>query len=245
MDDQPVGTQTQAPVKGGRKNGVAWGLIFILGGLILFAQQLGWLGPRYNWWALFILVPALASLGGALSAWQATGRFNAAARSGLGGGIVLLTLAMIFLLGLDWSIWWPLMVLAGGFSIFLEGFGKRSSPGATGILSMGLWIGLGVLFIGAGFLLKNLGILDLSSLVGTYKWWAIAILVPGFGALINGLAVSVSARKFSGAAFGLVIFGLATLLVGAIAFLGISWTILGPALLILLGLAVLFGIFRK
>jgi len=82
-------------------------------------------------------------------------------------------------------------------------------------------------------------------LLGAYKWWAIAILVPGFGALINGLAASVTGGKFSGAAFGLVLFGLATLLVGGIAFLGISWNILGPALLILFGLAVLFGIFRK
>jgi len=51
--------------------------------------------------------------------------------------------------------------------------------------------------------------------------------------------------KRSGAAFGLLVFGLMTLAVGVIAFLGIQWEILGPTLLILLGVAVLFGIFRK
>jgi len=45
--------------------------------------------------------------------------------------------------------------------------------------------------------------------------------------------------------FGLTLFGLAAIVVGIIAFFGISWDILGPALLILVGLGILFGIFRK
>lgn len=246
MEDQPLGTQTQMPGRPKRKNsGAVWGLILIIGGLILIGQQLGWLGPRYNWWALFILAPALASFGSAFTSLQNTGKFSAAVRGGLGGGIVLLTLSLMFLFGLDWSIWWPLMVAAGGLAVFLEGISGKEVEGVGGILNIGLWIGLGAIYLGIGFLLKNLGIYDIGILFGDYYWWAVAILIPGFGALLGGLISATKGGRYSAAAFGLAIFGLATLAVGVIAFLGVSWDILTPTLLILAGLAILFGIFRK
>lgn len=246
MEGQPEGTQTPMPAQPKKKSsGVTWGLILIFGGIILFSQQLGLLGPRYNWWALFILVPALASFGGAFTAMQKTGKFNAAVRGGLGGGIVLLTLSLMFLFGLDWAVWWPLMVLAGGVSVFLEGLGGKEIEGVAGVFNIGLWIGLGAIFLGTGFLLKNLNVFDLAAVFGAYNWWAVAILIPGIGAVLGGLLSPLSAKKYTGAAFGLTMFGLATIIVGIIAFLDISWTILGPALLILGGLAILFGIFRN
>lgn len=244
MDDQPV--VTQAPGKLKKKNsGIVWGLILIIGGLILIGQQLGWLGPRYNWWALFILAPALASFGSAFTTLQNTGKFGAAVRGGLGGGIVLLTLALMFLFGLDWAVWWPLMVLAGGLSVFLEGISGKEVEGVGGILNIGLWIGLGAIFLGAGFLLKNLNIYDIAEVFGNYRWWAVAILIPGFGALLGGLISAGRTGRYSGTAFGLTLFGLATLAVGVVALVGVSWDILTPTLLILAGLAILFGIFRK
>lgn len=246
MDDQPVLTQTQVSVKPKKKNsGVVWGLILIIGGLILLGQQLGWLGPRYNWWALFILAPALASFGSAFTTLQNTGKFGAMVRAGLGGGIVLLTLALMFLFGLDWAVCWPLMVLAGGLSIFLEGISGKEVEGVGGILNIGLWIGLGIIFLGAGFLLMNLDIYDIAAVFGKYRWWAVAILIPGLGALLGGLVSAGQAGRYSGTAFGLTMFGLATLAVGVVALVGVSWEILTPTLLILAGLAILFGIFRK
>lgn len=247
MEGQPEEIQTPAPAKPKKKSsGIVWGFILIIGGIILFTQQLGMLGPRYNWWALFILVPALASFGGAFTALQQTGKFNAAVRGGLGGGIVLLTLALMFLFGLDWAVWWPLMVLAGGVSVFLEGLGGKEIEGVSGILNIGLWIGLGAIFLGAGFLLINLDIYDISTVFGRYNWWAVSILIAGIGAALGGIISPLLTRgKYTGAAFGLTLFGLATIIVGVIAFLGVSWNILGPALLILAGLAILFGIFRK
>jgi len=244
MENQPVITQTPAPIKREKRHGYVWGLIFIIGGIVLIAQQLGWLGPRYNWWALFILVPALASLGAGFSVLTSSGKFGAAVRAGLGGGLVLLTLSAMFLFGLDWSVWWPLMVLVPGITIFLEGFGTEQPAGVGGVLNIGLWIGLGVIYLGGGFLAKNLGIYDLSAVFDPYRWWAIAILIPGAGALLGGL-VGMARGKRAGAAFGLMVFGILTLAVGVIAFLGIQWEILGPTLLILLGVAVLVGIFRK
>jgi len=245
MDQQPVSTQTQVPAKHGRRQGWIWGLIFIVGGVILIAPQMGLLGPRYNWWALFIFIPALASLGGGCAELQRSGKFGSAVRAGLGGGLVILTVGLILLLGMDWTIWWPLLVLVVGFTIFLEGFGTEAPAGVTGIFNFGLWIGLGAMVLGAGFLAKNLGIYDPAAAVTPYRWWAIPILIPGVGAVLGSLAGFLRGKPSFGRSFGLFIFGLMTLATGVIAFLGINWNILGPTLLILLGASILFGIFRK
>ena len=245
MNQQSVETQTQTPARREKRRSWIWGFVFIIGGIILLAQQVGWLGARYNWWALFILVPALASLGGGFSELQRSGGFGAAVRAGLGSGLILLTLSLIFLFGLDWSQWWPLMVLVAGLTIFLEGFGTVAPAGVGGILNVGLWIGLGAMFLGAGFLAKNLGIYDVSSVFDPLHWWAVAILVPGIGALLGGLASMLRGGKAAIGGFGLLLFGLMTMSVGLIALLGVSWRILAPTMLILAGFAILFGIFRK
>jgi hypothetical protein len=245
MDQEPVRTQAQVPARREKRGNWILGFIFIIGGVILIAQQLGWLGARYNWWALFIMVPALASLGGGFSELQSSGKFGAAVRAGLGGGLILMTLSLVFLFGLDWSVWWPLMVLVAGVAIFLESFGTKAPAGVGGILNMGLWIGLGAMFLGAGFLAKNLGIYDISAVFDPLRWWAVAILIPGVGALLGGLFSMLRGGKAAMAGFGLLLFGLMTLTVGLIALLGVSWAILTPTLLILAGFAILFGIFRK
>lgn len=245
MEQQPVNTQNQTPARSHRGRGWIWGLIFIVGGLILIAQQMGLLGPRYNWWALFIFIPALASLGSGISEMQRSGKFGGAVRAGIGGGLVVLTVAILLLLGLDWAVWWPVLVLVVGLVIFLEGFGTEAPVGVTGIFNIGLWLGLGGMALGAGFMAKNLGIYDVSAVFTPNRWWGIPILIPGIGAVLGGLAGFVSGKPGFGTSFGLLIFGLMTLATGTIAFLGINWNILAPTVLILLGVAVLFGIFRR
>ncbi|MEN4011524.1 MAG: hypothetical protein AB1453_02560 [Chloroflexota bacterium] len=228
-------TSTNRPA---RKGSAWWGLILIFAGAIIFAQQAGWLGPRYNWWALFILIPAFGSLTGAFYAFQHTGKFNAAVRSGLGSGLIVLTVAFIFLFGLDWSRYWPLMVIVPGFAILLGGFSRREW------LNMAFWIGLGAMFLGTGFLGINLNTFDLSAVFAPNHWWAIAILIPCAGAFINALLVGLRGGRF-GEVLGLVVFGLLNGATGLVAFFGMDWNLLGPALLIVAGVGILLGIFTK
>jgi hypothetical protein len=141
-----------------RRSGVFWGLALIVVGVIIFAQQTGLLSQNFNWWAAFILIPAFASFNTAYNAFRSSGKFNAAVRSSLGGGLIVLTVAVMFLLNLDWSVYWPLMVIVPGFTVFLNGFGRPSS--GAGFASVSLWIGLGAMFLGAGFLVDNLHILN-------------------------------------------------------------------------------------
>lgn len=225
-----------------KRSGAFWGLVLIVAGLIIFAQQTGLIGEQFNWWALFILIPAFGSFAGAFSAWQNSGKFNAAVRSGIGGGLVVLTVALIFLFGLDWSVYWPLMVIVGGFSFFLNGFETGS---AAGVVSVSFWIGLGVMFLGLGFLGDYLNWFDPQSYFEPYRWWAVAILIPGIGALINSMFATIRARRFNSTAFGLFVFGLLVTATGVVALLGVSWDLLGPVLLIVLGLSVMLGIFSR
>lgn len=225
-------------VKPPRRSGAWWGLLLIFAGVIIFAQQAGWLGPRYNWWALFILIPAFGSLTGAFYAFQHSGKFNAAVRSGLGSGLIILTVALMFLFGLDWSKFWPLMVIVPGFAILLGGFSSREW------INMAFWIGLGAMFLGAGFLGINLNVFDLSARFAPNNWWAIAILIPSVGAFITALLVGSRGGRF-GEVIGLVIFGLLTGATGLVAFFGMDWNLLGPTLLIIAGVGILLGIFSK
>ncbi len=226
-----------------RRSGAFLGTVLIVVGIIIFAQQTGLLSGRFNWWALFILIPAFGSLGAAFSSFQNTGKFNAAVRSGIGGGVFLLTLTFILLFGLDWTVYWPLMVIAAGVSFFLNGF--ETHGGMAGLVSTQLWIGLGAIYLGLGFLADHLGWLDPQAFFGPYRWWAVAILIPGAGALINALFAAGRGGKFFGPVLGLIIFGLMVTATGLVALLGFSWNLLGPILLIVVGLGIMLGIFAR
>lgn len=241
--EQPSTTPNESRPVRRRRSGAFWGAVLIVVGVIIFAQQTGLLSEQFNWWALFILIPAFGSLGAAFTSFQSSGKFNAAVRSSLGGAIVLLTLTFILLFGLNWAVYWPLMVVAAGFSFFINGLETDGSK--AGIISMQLWIGLGAIYLGLGFLADKLGWLDPQAYFGPYRWWAVAILIPGAGALINALIAAARGGKFFGAAFGLVVFGLMVIATGVVALLGFSWNLLGPILLIVVGLGVMLGIFFR
>lgn len=241
--EQPSPAQQDSRRSRRRSSGVFWGLVLIAVGIIIFAQQTGLVSGQFNWWALFILIPAFGSLGAAFSGFQSSGKFNAAVRSGIGGAVILLTLAFMLLFGVDWAVYWPLMVIAAGFSFFINGL--ETHGGMAGLISMQLWIGLGAIYLGLGFLADNLGWLDPQAYFGQYRWWAVAILIPGAGALINALIAAGRGGKFFGAAFGLVFFGLVVIATGIVALLGFSWNLIGPILLIVVGLGVILGIFAR
>jgi hypothetical protein len=86
--------------------------LIILGGVFMF-QNMGAL-LIHNWWALFILLPALGSFATAYGAYRSSGRLTPLARNSLVGGLILTAIAGFFLLDLDWARWWPtLLILAG------------------------------------------------------------------------------------------------------------------------------------
>ncbi len=98
---------------------IAIGIIFVLRNISGFTLD--------NWWALFILIPALGSLA---TAWQMyekhERRFTAASRGPLVGGIILLAVTAVFLFKLDWGVIWPGFIILAGLGVLFSAFERRS-----------------------------------------------------------------------------------------------------------------------
>jgi Flp pilus assembly protein TadB len=104
------------------RSGNAWipGVILVLVGVFLMMQNLG---ARIfnNWWALFILIPALGAFANAWRAYQEAGRqLTNGARNSLFGGLILTWVAAMFLFNLNWSLLGPILLIVIGIGIFLN-----------------------------------------------------------------------------------------------------------------------------
>lgn len=97
-----------------------WGGAIMLVGVVLLLNNFGYTHIRlHNWWALFILLPGLNLLMMAYSRYRDTGRFTAHARRTGFGGVVVTTIGLVFLLGLNWSMAGPIMLVFGGLYLLL------------------------------------------------------------------------------------------------------------------------------
>jgi uncharacterized membrane protein len=106
----------------------AWiaGSVLILLGIVFIVQNIAGLSLG-NWWALFILIPAIGSLMTAFRMYERNDRrFTSASRGPLIGGLVLLAIAAVFLFNLDWGKVWPLILILGGLGLLLTSFERRS-----------------------------------------------------------------------------------------------------------------------
>ena len=96
----------------------------------------------------------------------------------------------------------------------------------------GAWIGGAVLIvIGLVLLLGNLGV------TSTFleNWWALFILIPAFGAFAGAYRSYRDSGRFTGAIVGALIGGLVLTLVALTFLFGLDWRLMGPVLLIGLG----------
>ena len=100
-------------------NGWVGGAILILLGGIFLLQNFG-VVYAFNWWALFILIPAVGAFGAAWTAYRQTGRLGIAARGSLIGGIVLSMVAVAFLFNLNWALVGPALLILAGFGILIN-----------------------------------------------------------------------------------------------------------------------------
>ena len=97
----------------------AGGILILIGALYLVRNLTGFDLGDWNWWALFILIPAFAFLTRAWRTYQAEGRLTGATRSPLVTGLVLLLITAIFLLDLSWGTMWPLFLIIAGVGALL------------------------------------------------------------------------------------------------------------------------------
>jgi peptidoglycan/LPS O-acetylase OafA/YrhL len=109
----------------GMRSGQIWFAValIVIGAIFLLRNYAGL--EIGNWWALFFLIPAVGSLASAWSSWR-SGMHPAAVTGQLVGGLILLSVAAIFLLELQWSKIWPVFLILFGVGALLPSLlGRR------------------------------------------------------------------------------------------------------------------------
>ena len=103
--------------------GGAWivGIILIVLGGMFLVNTTGVIAiPLTNWWALFILLPAIGSLSAAWRTYQEEGRLAGPARGALLVGLCLAFITFMFLFEINWTYVGPILVILVGIAIILN-----------------------------------------------------------------------------------------------------------------------------
>jgi hypothetical protein len=204
----------------GRSRRLSWpdlgGATLLFVGLMFVAINLLGAGRLENWWGFFILLPGLLFLG---MGWQAqlagNGRFPFIARFSMGVGMVVTTVAVMFLLDLNWGTWWPLMIIVPGVALWIVG-GSDGLMGVTAVLRLGRWFAITMILLGLTFLADQLALINLRLFDG----WGLFLLLPGIGAFVEALRVL---RQAAWTATGLLIVGVWLLSAGVMELLDPNW----------------------
>jgi hypothetical protein len=105
----------------GSNYGNPWiaGVVLVLLGTAFLLHNMG-ISTLDNWWALFILLPALGSLSAAWRSYQETGgQLTMAAQAALFIGLILLGMTAAFLFEINLTYIGPMFFLvAGGYLIY-------------------------------------------------------------------------------------------------------------------------------
>ena len=102
------------------------GLAVVAVGLVFLGRNFGMDLPLPDrWWALFIVVPAAASLVAAARFYRVDGRLSSRVVGPATGGTLMLATALILFFDLEWDRFWPVMVIIVGLGIVARGGRNR------------------------------------------------------------------------------------------------------------------------
>jgi len=109
----------------GRTTNNMWiGVIFILGGILVLLNQYDLLPVELNWWALFMLFPAVGVFSGAYNRYRSEGSMFSMGVMVPGLiGLFIVGFAFIMLFNVSFNIWnllWPLMMIVIGLGMVLN-----------------------------------------------------------------------------------------------------------------------------
>ena len=123
MNEQsPLNDHPSGPIdRYGPSRGGTWvtGLILILLGAMFLLRNTGTFDiPFTNWWALFILIPAIGAFDSARRLYRdADNQLTAPARGSLLVGLVLTFITISFLFNLNMAVFGPVLIILTGIAL--------------------------------------------------------------------------------------------------------------------------------
>ena len=82
---------------------------------------------------------------------------------------MIVTVALMFLLNLNWEVWWPMMIIIPGVATWFMG-GVQAGVGGTAVLRLGRWFGfMMVAFSASPFLADQLNLISLQTTVWRFS----------------------------------------------------------------------------
>ena len=163
-------------------------------------------------------------------------------------GFFPLLVAIIFLLDLNWAVYWPLFILLAGINLLISGlvqlifehetpdhFWRRHRAWAT-------FTGLALVLLGLCFLGISTGWFAPDYITET--WWAWCMLVPALGGLVTAVRLAVGGQLNSEAWINL---GAAAVIAipGVVAVAGMSWNLITPLAIIAVGVVLLLAYYAR
>lgn len=103
--------------------GLGWiaGALLIAIGVLLLLQTSGLLPPLTNWWALFLLLPAVGCFSAALGVYRRDGSRRTGESLGLlVAGLLFTGLAAVFFFELNIAIYGPIFMIVAGLLLLLR-----------------------------------------------------------------------------------------------------------------------------
>lgn len=101
-------------------------IILVVVGVVLLAQNFGF-EPIHNWWALFLLIPAVGGLVAAIRRYRSNGeQITGEVISSLVAAVIFAGLCAAFLLDFGWSMFLPILLIAIGAGILAREYWPRN-----------------------------------------------------------------------------------------------------------------------
>ncbi|MEO8757065.1 MAG: hypothetical protein ABI398_04850 [Devosia sp.] len=101
------------------------GLIIIAVGVVFLLGNFGFHLPPH-WWAVLLLIPAVGLLVTAIRFYRVDGNFTGRAMGPTVGGGILLAMALAIFFGLNWGLFWPIVLIVVGLAIIARRSGWGS-----------------------------------------------------------------------------------------------------------------------
>jgi LiaF transmembrane domain len=108
-------------MRSSERSGRILGLVLIAVGAVFLLQNAGLPVLVGNWWAMFILIPAIGAFVAAWTLYRQDGHFTPRVIGLVTGGLVPLTIALIFMFNFNFGSAWPVLLVVLGAGILLRG----------------------------------------------------------------------------------------------------------------------------